>query len=147
MRWIQTASVAGAVVALATAACSNGGESTGACTTSRVNPPQLLYPISGTQLATDDPKWIVVANVGGSGGALKLVPAGGGSTVQAGSIGAPPNPLPSPSLTPPPGQDVEAAAIPILPEGTNYNVVFTAAQQPPCGPQQSSGTIGNFTTQ
>jgi len=144
---VKMLSVLAAGAALATAACSNGDDSGGGCMTSSVGPPQLLYPIPGTILSTDNPTWLVVANVGGSGGALMLVPAGGGSAVQAGSLGAAPSPLPSPSNTAPPGQNVEAAALPILTESTKYSVVFTANTQPPCGPQQSSGTIGSFTTQ
>jgi hypothetical protein len=147
MKWRAPAGliVGAAAIALATA-CSNGNDSGGGCSTSQVAPPQLLYPIPGTVLATDDPKWLIVANVGGAGGALKLVPAGGGNSIAAGQLGTPPQPLPSPANTAPPGQNVEAAAIETLPQSSQFSVVFTAGPQPPCGPQQTSGTIGTFTT-
>jgi hypothetical protein len=130
------------------AACSNGNDTGGGCNTSAGPLPVLLYPAPGSSGVSDSPQFVAVYRLGGAGGSLQLVPTGGGATITSAQFAlASPGPLPSPSVTAPPGSIVNSAAIAPLSSGTQYTVNFVHNPQPPCGPQQPSGTIGSFTTQ
>jgi hypothetical protein len=128
------------------AACSNGNDSGGGCSTSVGPLPVLLYPAPNSTGITAGLEFVAVYKLGGAGGYVNLVPEGGGPTLTGAQFVTAPLPLPSPSATAPAGSIINASAVtPPLQTGVVYDVDFVHNSQPPCGPQQPSGKIGSFT--
>lgn len=134
--------------AAAVAACSNGNDTGGSCSQPQGPLPVLLYPAPNSSGITPALQYIAVYRLGGAGGYVNLVPTATGAPVLTGAqfTPAPGISLPSPSASAPPGSIVNTSAVtPPLISGDTYNVVFVHNKQPPCGPQQPSGSIGQFT--
>ncbi len=129
----------------AVAACSNGNDTGSSCSRPTASLPTLLYPAPGSSNVTPDLLFVAVANLGGAGGYVQLVPNTGTVLTGAQFVQASPGPLPSPSVTAAPGQTVYSSAVtPPLISAQTYTVQFVHNTQPPCGPQQPSGSIGTF---
>ena len=104
--------------------------------------PLLFYPSPGATMVPTNLGEIIVTGI--AQGAFALV-APKSSPLAIGPIESVPSPTPttlptnvSPSL-------YHAIPLPTLSPGTTYSVVYTAAGNP-CGPRQTSGTIGSFGT-
>jgi hypothetical protein len=135
------------LAASAFAACSNGGESDTGCSKPTAGLPVLLYPAPNATGILPNFGFVAVYNLGGAGGSLVLNPVGGGSPLSGAQFTrASPGPLPSPSATAPAGATVYTSVVPDnFSSGETYEVDFVHNAQPPCGPQQPSGVIGEFT--
>jgi hypothetical protein len=139
----------GALGAIAVfAACSNGSESDTGCSRTTASLPVLLYPAPNSVGISPALQFVAVDNLGGSGGYVQLDP-GGGQTILTGApfTLASPLPLPSPAASAPASAVIYSSLVPSgeFISGATYSVEFVHNTQPPCGPQQPSGVIGEFT--
>lgn len=107
-------------------------------------PPDLLYPMNGANGVPDGNFTLVVGYGTSTPPPAQLVPANGGTTVQGGTWGPAPSPIPSPAATPRfSSETLYGAQISALAAHVNYTVQVTVGT-PPC---QSTETAGSFTTQ
>ena len=143
-------------MALALSGCAAGasGASTPAPTPTptfsvRCLPPvpnvTLAYPIGGSTGVPPSAGQIVFQASSGanlSSWQVQLVPSSGAPALGGGTLGAPPNPLPSPIATLGPNSAYLGATLPLLSAATQYQVQLLP--QPAClGPM----SLGVFTTQ
>jgi len=137
----------GAVAAIA--ACSNANDGSGGCSTPQAPLPVLLYPAPNSTGIDPGLPYVAVYKLGGALGYVELIPTDSEEPTLQGAqfILASPLPLPSPAASAPANATIYSSAVPgdELISGATYNVKFVHNTQPPCGPQQPSGVIGQFT--
>jgi hypothetical protein len=104
--------------------------------------PQLFYPSPGATMVPTKLGEIIVRGI--AQGAFALV-APSSSPLAIGPIESVASPTPTTLPTNTSPSLYHAIPVPTLSPGITYSVVFTAATGP-CGPRQSSGTIGSFGT-
>jgi hypothetical protein len=131
------------------AACSNANDGGNGCSTSQGPQPVLLYPAPNSTGVTAGLQEVAVYDLGGALGYVNLVPLNTSEpTLQGGQfVPASPLPLPSPAASAPAGATIYSSSVPegLVVSGATYNVQFVPNKQPPCGPQQTKGVIGQFT--
>lgn len=133
---------------LALAGCAAGASTPSGCTQTPEPPyPQLLYPMDGATGVSTPTQTVVLAFTGDP--AVYGSPGLSVSSATVGPLQAPPSPLPSPMVSPPPGTTVLAASVGSLQPHTQYAVFYqsNAVCVPPGAGTRALHSIGSFTTQ
>ena len=127
-------------LALLASSCSNDG--TASCF-ALIGPASLIYPIPGSTGVPDTLGSLVFFD---APNADQISLHAGSATIQAGAIGAPPSPLPSPIATLLSSSvGLQGASVPALQPATTYDVSVFQPNGVDCGPARSY-SIGRFTT-
>ena len=127
---------------LLVAACGGGGGAYIYCVV-QTNPPTLVFPIPSATAVPDRIGVVVMTNAVSS--FIVTLIDKNGNVIDAGALGPPPSPFPSPAAqTPgPSASQFEAASIPLLQSQTVYTV--RVLEVPACTAPQTV-QIGSFTT-
>lgn len=134
------------LAAAATTFAGCGGSQGTICPQIVLPGPELVYPVNGATNVPDGNFSLVVAWGNPSPDFLSDATLYSLSSTVNLQLGAAPNPVPTPALSPlPPAASMLGANVPALAPNTSYNFQVTTNEPGACGGVRRS-TIGSFTT-